>query len=179
MGPYLGDFTVGSIIYFTWDTNDGNGGSINPTINGTISVYRDNNVVQSVAGITDVRAFDGLVGLHNCTIDTVDAFYASGHDYHVVLSACTIDGQVVNATLAEFSIENRFNPNQSKFYRRLFIQAVAPVVAQGIDAIMVAKGCIEYERVLVSYTYNWALPDDTYDLLYYYDANRRVYMISI
>lgn len=107
MGPYLGDFKAGSILYFTWDTNDGNGASINPSIAGTISVYKDDNVVQSVAGITDVRAFDGLVGVHNCRIDTSNVFYAAGHDYSVVLSAATIDTQVVNATLATFSIENR------------------------------------------------------------------------
>jgi len=108
MGPYLGDYRAGSIVYFTWDTNDGNGGSVNPTVAGTISVYKDDDVAQSVAGITDVRAFDGLVGIHNVKIDTAaDAFYAAGHDYSVILSASTIDGQVVNATLACFSLDNR------------------------------------------------------------------------
>jgi hypothetical protein len=110
MGPYLGDFKSGSVLSFTWDTNDSTGASINPSVAGTISVYKDDNVVQTTVGVTDVRAFDGLVGLHNCKIDTSNAFYAPGHDYHVVLSAATIDSSVVNATLAEFSIENR-NPN--------------------------------------------------------------------
>ena len=68
---------------------------------------------------------------------------------------------------------------QSKFERRLDVKAVAPVPAQGIDALMVARGCIEYQRVIVSYTFNWAAPDYTFDLLYYYDASRSVYMISI
>jgi len=68
---------------------------------------------------------------------------------------------------------------QSQFERRVNVFAVAPVPAQGIDALMVARGCIEYQRVIVSYTFNWAAPDYTFDLLYYYDASRSVYMISI
>ena len=37
-----------------------------------------------------------------------DGFYVTGSNYTVVLEAATIDGQVVNAVLAHFSIENRF-----------------------------------------------------------------------
>ena len=298
MGPHR-DIKKGSVIYFTWDTNGSLGASVNPTVAGTISVYKDDNVVQSVAGITDVRTFDGLVGLHNCKIDTANAFYEVGKDYHVVLSACTIDGQVVNATLLEFSIDhsdidisdqgialaggpatiqlaatasavNEYytgsivhiasglgagqtrlitayvggtttatvypawatQPNntsiykvmpvgssmvegidptlqaavltligaeildsdlalhlgagvgfrnignilgqlaQSEFEQCTNVFAIAPVAAQGIDAFMVAKGCIQYQRVDMSYTKNWAAPDRTYYLLYHYDAQR-------
>jgi hypothetical protein len=322
MGPYLGDYAEDSIIYFTWDTNDGNGASVAPTVAGTISVFKDDNLAQSVAGITDTRAFDGFVGLHNVKIDlAADAFYAVGHDYHVVLTACTIDGQVVNATLAEFSIQNRstlsvatiadsvwnelttghdivntfgqrlnairanlavlgannaitldagasgiddfYNGSsifiskgtgigqvrlitdydqatkvalvepdwvtppavnsefvifptattnssltsvntitdaildadlalhlgagvgfrnignllgqlaQSEFELRTNVFAIIPVAAQGIDASMVARGCIQYQQVDMSYTKNWAAPDRTYYLLYHYDAQRR------
>lgn len=211
MGPYLGDIKKNAIIYFTWDTNDGAGASANPTVDGTISVYKNDDVVQSVAGITDVRAFDGLVGIHNVTIDTANAFYEIGHDYHVVLSAATIDGQVVNATLAEFSIENR-NMDisalsltailngildadlqthlgagvgfrnignilgqlaQSEFEQRTNIFAVGAVAAQGITAIMAARGCIQYQTVTMSYTKNWVAPDRVYYLLYHYDAQQR------
>jgi len=173
MGPYLGDFTAGSILAFTWDTNDHNGASIAPTVAGVISVYKDDNLVQSVAGITDVRAFDGLVGIHNCKIDTADVFYAAGHNYHVVLSACTIDGQVVNATLAEFSIENRFSPIQSEFEQSTNIFPVGAVVAQGITLGMAARGCIQYQIVDVSLTRNFAVPDRTYYRLWHYNAQQR------
>ena len=38
-------------------------------------------------------------------IDTsADAFYSTGADYSVVLSAATIDGQTVNSVLFSFSI---------------------------------------------------------------------------
>lgn len=199
MGTYLGDYALHSIIYFTWDTNDHNGASIAPTVDGTISVYKDDNIVQSVAGITDTRAFDGIVGVHNVKIDTGDPFYTAGHDYHVILTTCTIDGQVVNATLAEFSIENRLNPvdtdlalhlgagvgrrnigailaqlAQSEFTERENFFATIPIPAQGIDIDMVARGCVEFQRIYVSYTKNFAAPDFTYDDLYYYDAQKRI-----
>lgn len=107
---WLGDFAEDSTVYFPWSTNDISGASITRTTDGTISVYKNNGVTQSVAGITDTEDFDSLTGIHACTIDTsADAFYAVGADYTVVLSAATIDGQTVNAVLAHFSIENRFD----------------------------------------------------------------------
>ena len=106
---YLGDYKEDETVYFIWSTNDADGASVTRTVDGTVSVYKDNGVSQSVAGVTDTEDFDGLTGIHACTIDTsADVFYAIGADYAVVLSAATIDGQTVNAVLAHFSIENRF-----------------------------------------------------------------------
>lgn len=199
MGSHLGDFSSGSILFFTWDTNDGNGASVDPTVDGTISVYKDAIIVPTVAGITDTRNYNGITGLHNVEIDTADVFYAIEHDYHVILEACTIDGQVVNATLAEFSIEHRLNPvdtdlalhlgatigrrnigailpqiAQSEFTQRENFFATAPIPAQGIDINMVARGCVQFQRVYVSYTKNFAVPDFTYDDIYYYDTQKRI-----
>ncbi len=108
MSTYLGDWTEDSTHYFLWNTNDSNGAAITRTVNGTVSVYKDNNITQSVAGITDTEDFDGVTGVHLCIIDTsADAFYVTDSDYTVVLTGATIDGQTVNATIAYFSIENR------------------------------------------------------------------------
>ncbi len=108
MGPYLGDFAEDATVHFIWDSNDSDGASITRATDGTISVYKDNGVAQSTAGVTDTEDFDSLTGIHACTIDlSADAFYATGSNYSVVLSAATIDGQTVNAVLAHFSIENR------------------------------------------------------------------------
>jgi len=105
----LGDFAEDAMLHFLWSTNDGDGASITRATDGVVSVYKDNLVDQSTVGITDTEDFDGLTGVHLCTIDlSADAFYATGADYSVVLSAATIDGQTVNAVLATFSIENRF-----------------------------------------------------------------------
>lgn len=109
MGPYLGDFKEDSIVYFCWDTNDKNGASITRATDGTIKVYKDDGTTESAAGVTDIEDFDSITGVHNCKIDlSSDVFYATGHDYSVVLTGAVIDGQTVNAVLATFSIENRF-----------------------------------------------------------------------
>ena len=108
MSTWLGDYAEDATVHFMWNTNNASGASITRATNGTVSVYKDNGLTQSVAGITDTEDFDSLTGIHACTIDTsADAFYAVGSDYSVVLSAATVDGQVVNAALAHFSIENR------------------------------------------------------------------------
>lgn len=104
---YLGDFTDQQTVHFIWDTNDSAGASITRATDGEVRVYKDNGITQTTTGVTDTEDFDGLTGIHACTIATTDAFYVTGSNYTVVLSAATIDGQTVNATLAHFSIENR------------------------------------------------------------------------
>jgi len=108
-----GDLDYGTVYYWRVDTNDANGASITRATNGTISVYKDNSdgssfdATQVTTGVTDTEDFDSLTGIHTCCITTTDAWYETGHDYAVVLSAATIDGETVNAVLATFSIENR------------------------------------------------------------------------
>lgn len=106
---YLGDYAEDSTLDFMWSSNDGSGASVTRATNGTISVYKGNSTTQSTVGITDTEDFDSLTGIHHVRIDlSADAFYATGNDYMVVLSAATIDGQTVNAVLAMFSIQNRY-----------------------------------------------------------------------
>jgi hypothetical protein len=106
---YLGDYNEDDVVHFLWSTNDADGASITRATNGTVQVYKDNGTSQTTAGVTDTEDFDSLTGIHACSIDlSSDAFYAPGADYAVVLSGATIDGQSVNAVLAHFSIENRF-----------------------------------------------------------------------
>lgn len=108
MTQYLGDFESQQTVRFGWTTNDGSGAGATRSVNGTISVYKDGNVVQSTAGVTDTEDFDSITGVHLVTIVTTDAFYAIGSDYMVVLSGATVDGiSPVVAVLAHFSIENR------------------------------------------------------------------------
>lgn len=108
MSVYLGDFAEDATVHFIWASYDSSGASVTRATDGTVSVYKDNGTTQSTAGVTDTEDFDTLTGIHACTIDTsADAFYATGANYTVVLSAATIDGQTVNAVLAHFSVENR------------------------------------------------------------------------
>lgn len=106
---YLGDYHEDETVHFLWSTCDAAGASITRATDGTVSVYKDNGTTQSVAGVTDTEDFDSLTGVHACAVDlSADAFYATGADYSVVVSAMTVDGQVINTPLAHFSIENRW-----------------------------------------------------------------------
>ena len=106
---WLGDYKEDDTLHFLWSTNAANGASITRATNGEVRVYKDNGVSQTTTGVTDTEDFDSLTGVHACTIDlSADAFFAVGADYSVVLQGATIDGQTVNAVLAHFSIENRF-----------------------------------------------------------------------
>ncbi len=106
---YLGDYTEDATVHFAWSTSDVSGGAITRATDGTIQVYKDDGTTEETANITDTEDFDSLTGVHMCKIDaSVSAFFAAGHDYSVVLSAATIDGQTVNTVLVMFSIENRF-----------------------------------------------------------------------
>jgi len=109
MTRYLGDLKKDSIVYFCWNTYNKNGASVSRSTDGTIKIYKDDGTVETTAGITDTEDFDSLTGIHNCKIDlSSDNFYATGHDYSVVLTDAVIDGEVFNCVLAIFSIENRF-----------------------------------------------------------------------
>lgn len=125
MAPYLGDIVEDATIRFIWSTNDSDGASITRATDGTVSVYKDLGTTQTVAGVSDAfEDFDGLTGIHGCSIDTsADAFYATGSDYTVVLSAATIDSQTVNAVLAHFSIENRSGLRPTTAGRTLSVSA--------------------------------------------------------
>ena len=106
---FLGDFPFGGTVHFLWNSFAQAGGSITRGTNGIIRVYKNNGTVETTIGVTDVEDFDGLTGVHLCSIDTTDAFYQANADFHVVLAGAVIDGQTVNAVLAQFSMENRSN----------------------------------------------------------------------
>lgn len=108
---YLGDYAEDATLDFMWNSSDAAGASITRATDGTISVYKNNDTTQTVAGVTDTEDFDTLTGLHHCRIVLTDGFYVTGTDYMVVLNGATIDGETVNAVLAHFSIENRAGGN--------------------------------------------------------------------
>lgn len=103
---YLGDYLLGATVDFKWSTVNSSGASITRSTNGTINVYKSNDLTQRTAGIVDTEDFD-FTGIHHCSINTTDGFYIANTDYQVVLSAATIDTQTVNAVIGHFSIQNR------------------------------------------------------------------------
>lgn len=100
----LGDYNPGDTIYFMWNSGAAAGASITRGTNGTISVYKDDNVTQVTTGVTDGEDHDTTTGLHFVTIVTSDGFYASGSTFHVVLTGAVVDTQTVNVVLARFTL---------------------------------------------------------------------------
>lgn len=116
-GPkWLDNLEEDDVLQFKWETHTAAGASVDPTVAGTIRIYKNNSITEraSASGITDTRGFDGLAGIHSLTIDTSDdtdpGFWVVNENYMAVLVGATIDGVVnVNAVLAHFSTENRFH----------------------------------------------------------------------
>lgn len=113
---YLGDFAASDVVYVPFQTYNAAGASV--TLSGLavtgIEIYRDGSTTQraSDSGITlldtDGIDFDGVTGIHGFSIDLSDntdaGFYAAGHEYWVVVTGLTVDGQTVNLVAATFSI---------------------------------------------------------------------------
>jgi len=114
---YMGDFTTSDTVYIPFHTFDSNGASV--TISGLattdIEVYKDGSATQRSSDNgyalldTDGIDFDGITGVHGISIDLSDnsdaGFYVAGHEYWVVISSITVDGQTVSLVAATFSIE--------------------------------------------------------------------------
>jgi hypothetical protein len=149
---HLGNRTEDSSLDFKWNTNAIAGESITRATNGTVSVYKGNNTTQSTAGVTDTEDFDSLTGVHHCRIDlSADAFYVTGEDYQVVLSAATIDGKTINAVLASFTIEKGFDEvDVVKF------GGSAGTFAAGIPEVKAASIATAAQQAMVEtcFTYN-------------------------
>lgn len=141
---YLGNIAAGATLDFMWSTNGADGASITRATNGTISVYKNNSTTQSTAGITDTEDFDSLTGVHHCRIDTSadGTFYAAGGNFAVVLSGATIDGKGVNAVLAHFSIQNRYQDKAGYGLADGAITA-AKFAAGAIDAAALAADAVD------------------------------------
>lgn len=144
-GDYKEDFADLNLKFLTRNTS-----SVPTSLLGSpvISVYKSNNLTQSVAGVTLTVDFDGVTGLNNVKIDlSSDAFYATAEDYQVIITTGTVDGvSVVGEVVSSFSIENRFD--------------VVSLSATGLDAIVsTASGMVEiakavWDRVLTGATHN-------------------------
>jgi hypothetical protein len=102
---YVGDIELGQTLHILWGTTTDLDDA------GTLRLYKDNGTgeIEVPTGITDSRDFDGLTGVHLCSIDTatLNNFYAAKADYHLVLAGASKNGVTIKAEAASFSIENR------------------------------------------------------------------------
>ena len=104
---HLGNIAAGQTLNFLFSTNSQAGAAVAPTTAGTVTVYKDNGTTGTTNGVTYTPSFNALSGVNLVSIATSDAFYAAGHDYTVVLTGAVIDGQTVNAVLADFAMAFR------------------------------------------------------------------------
>ena len=102
---YIGDYKANYTVVFTWES-----GQVTAS-GGTIRVYKDGSVseVNIPTGVTEILDFDGMTGKHRVEIDlSANSFYSLKSGYSVIRKDATIFGQTLTFTIAEFSIQNRF-----------------------------------------------------------------------
>src|SRR3990167_6937188 len=117
---YLGDFAEDATVHVPpFTTNDREGAAVAPSSAfeaADLLIYKDNGATQKATTnvVTMTSPFDSITGLHVVDIDTSNdtgdtGFWTTGSDYSVVLSPDeTVDGKTVVATIATFSIQNRY-----------------------------------------------------------------------
>lgn len=132
IGDFIEDFSTLSFKFLT--TNIANNTAAVPTtLAGTpvLSVYKEGDLVQSVAGITLTVDFDGITGLNHVLIDlSSDVFYVANANYDVVITTGTIAGDsTVGRVVATFSIENRSLQKALSVISNIAGGASAPSVA--------------------------------------------------
>lgn len=106
----LGDYNEDAqYVDFKFPTTQADGTPITLAGSPAVSVYKKNDTTQSTAGVTLTVDFDSVTGMHHVRIDlNADAFYETGADYDVVITAGTVDGvSVVGRVIAGFSIAHR------------------------------------------------------------------------
>ena len=113
---YLGDITPGLTVHLFFSTQTAAGVPIVLAGSPAISVYIANTVTPSTAGITLDVNFNSVVGLNHVAINTSNAFYVSGNDFNIVISAGTVNAvSVVGRVVGAFSIGNRSALTTSTF----------------------------------------------------------------
>lgn len=112
---YLGDFAEDATIFIPFNTFSSDDPQASVTItnlaDADIHIHKDGDTDEiSTDGATIEINYDGITGNHLITIvSSVDAAYSTGSDYLVRIEGTTVDGGTINAFIASFSIENRFN----------------------------------------------------------------------
>ena len=104
----FGDIALGTT--HSWPFTSKVGGVLTPFDNTpTLAVYQDNNVVESVLGLTLTLNFDGVDGNHLITVvATAGNGYAAGSNYALKLVGAILDGVTIgDMFIASFSIQNR------------------------------------------------------------------------
>jgi len=129
---YLGDFAAGVTVRGFFNTRKADGTPITLAGTPTLAVYKDGGTTESTTGVTLTVDFDSRTGLHLFAIDTSDAFYASGSDFRIVITAGTVDLiSVVGVKVGEFSINNRSALRPTTAGRTITVDATGGIFVVG------------------------------------------------
>jgi len=172
LGDYTEDFTTLNMKFTTKNVS-----GVPTTLAGApvISVYKANDLTQSVAGVTLTADFDSITGLNNVLIDlSADAFYAIGNDYHVVITTGTVNSvDYAGTVVGEFSIQNRSDQNIIPMieYNRGHhthtptgkILYVDPI--NGATHASGARGCITDPYLTIQDCHDNAVTDSNHDII--------------
>lgn len=132
---YIGDFRVSKTVRMAFQTDVG---GIPTTLSGgTVSVYKNASLVQTVSGVSLTADYDGLSGLNHVAVDlSADgSFYTAQADFMIILTAGSVGGvDVFPLLLGQFSIENRSALMPSTADRKLTVtedeEAVVTIPAE-------------------------------------------------
>lgn len=93
---------------FQLPTNNKNGQSVAPTVNGTTRVYEGTNPTPITAGVSSVFSLNSVPGLNIVVVDTSEPNYIIESTYHIVQEDMTIDGETpVNAAVGSFQLRTQ------------------------------------------------------------------------
>lgn len=102
---YLGDFSTGSTVFFSFTTVNSSGV---PTAlsSGGVTVYRDGSTVPATTGVTLTASFNAVTGFNRVQIDMVgtSTFYQPGAEFTAIISSGAASESLAGYTLAHWSV---------------------------------------------------------------------------
>ena len=101
------DYTVGDTAYFMFTTRRFSTGAPYALASGAISAYEDASTTQITAGVSLGADHDGVTGLNLVTVvATGGNGFEAGKDYHLVITAGTVDSvSVVGEVVGRFTLQ--------------------------------------------------------------------------
>ena len=100
-------YQAGETVYHQFNTRDGDGAPITWAGSPAVAVRKDAATATTTDGVSLVVDSGSVTGLHTLTIDTSQngTFYATGHEFSVIVTAGTVDGtSVVGEVVLRFRL---------------------------------------------------------------------------
>jgi len=142
-----GDYTVGDTLYFLFTTRRfSTGAPYQLAGSPAVSAYENEGLTQITAGITLGVDHDALTGLNLVTVVASGANgFESGKDYHLVVTAGTVDSvSVVGEVVGRFTLERSAAAvdlaNETDGLGALKSDTAAILSDTGTDGVVVAAG---------------------------------------